>query len=347
MSLSKVVNVAEIEARGSIKDTDVLKMRRAFYEDGAICESEAETLLHLNEACHVQDPSWSDFLIEAITDYVVNQANPHGYVTADNATWLLSRIEKDGRVDTKTELELVIHVIERARWSPESLVAFALAQVKHAVIEGTGPIRSGQSLTRGVIGESEVELLRRILYAFGGDGAIGITRSEAEVLFDISDATAEADNHPAWAELFAKAVASVVMVGSGYAPPSREEALRRERWLEEPTESFSTLKRTLSTLFSGPRTISDGLSSEGGMRGTLSSYTRRSAMEEAMARLERQRVEIITNEAVTEGEAAWLVERIGRDGKVSETERELLAFLKRESPSIHPSLLTLIEKAAA
>ena len=44
MSLSKVVNVAEIEARGSIKDTDVLKMRRAFYEDGAICESEAETL---------------------------------------------------------------------------------------------------------------------------------------------------------------------------------------------------------------------------------------------------------------------------------------------------------------
>ena len=31
--------------------------------------------------------------------------------------------------------------------------------------------------------------MRRMLYAFGGDGNIAITRQEAEVLFDINDAT--------------------------------------------------------------------------------------------------------------------------------------------------------------
>lgn len=55
---------------------------------------------------------------------------------------------------------------------------------------------------------------------------------------------------------------------------------------------------------------------------------------------------MIVNEQVTEGEAAWLVERIGRDGKVNENEAALLAYLKTESPQIHPVLKDLIERYA-
>ena len=59
-----------------------------------------------------------------------------------------------------------------------------------------------------------VDILRRIVYAFGGNGAVAMAKSEAEVLFDLNDATAGADNDPSWNDLFVKAIASYVMAAS-------------------------------------------------------------------------------------------------------------------------------------
>ena len=100
-----------------------------------------------------------------------------------------------------------MRVLEAAKFSTESLVSFALEQVRLAVVEGKGALISGDELVPGVVGKAEVELLRRIIYAFGGDGNIAITKSEAEVLFAINDATAGASNHPSWNDLFVKAIA--------------------------------------------------------------------------------------------------------------------------------------------
>ena len=58
----------------------------------------------------------------------------------------------------------------------------------------------------------------------------------------------------------------------------------------------------------------------------------------ALARLEHQRIEIITNEEITEVEAAWLVSRLGRDGHLSPSETALVKYLEQEGPKIHPSL---------
>src|SRR6185295_5442738 len=127
----------------------------------------------------------SDFFVEAITDYLVFQERPQGYLTAANAQWLIERISNDGNVDSKTELELLVNVLDKARWAPVSLVKFALEQVKQAVISGEGPLRRGRTLERGTITEGEVDLLRRILYAFGGDGHVAVTRDELDVLLDI------------------------------------------------------------------------------------------------------------------------------------------------------------------
>ena len=44
MGVLSAVAVAEIKARGSIKDADVLKLRRSYYYDGCISIDEAEML---------------------------------------------------------------------------------------------------------------------------------------------------------------------------------------------------------------------------------------------------------------------------------------------------------------
>lgn len=331
MSGLKSIQVEEIIARGSIKDSDVLAFRKIFYEDGVTSAVEADVLFKLNDACKVSDPSWAAFFIEAITDFIVFQAQPQGYVTADNAHWFIDRVSLDGRVDSKTELELVVNVLDKARWAPVSLIKFGIEQVKLAVISGTGPLRDGKHLAAGEITSGEVDLLRRMLYAFGGDGHVAVTRDEADILFDIDEAVENANPNPAWTDLFVKAIANVIMATSGYAVPTREEALRQEASLESPGQKTSVLAFLLSMVRTNLASVQDA-------------YHDQSPEERALARLEHQRIEIITNEVITEAEASWLAGRLGRDGRLSPSETALVAYLKQESPNIHPLLIEAVDR---
>ena len=105
---------------------------------------------------------------------------------------------------------------KKPRSSPSQLCVYALEQVAHAVVDGKGPLMLGGALVPGLIAKAEVELLRRILHAHGGDGNIAITRAEAEVLFRINERTAQAKNDPSWNDLFVKAIANFVMCSAGY-----------------------------------------------------------------------------------------------------------------------------------
>jgi len=173
--------------------------------------------------------------------------------------------------------------------------------------------------------------LRRILYAFGGDGHVAITREEADVLFDIDEAVAHAAPNPAWTDLFVKAVANVIMAISGYAVPSREQALRQEASLDTPEQKTSVLAFLLSMVRSNLSAVRDA-------------YHDQTSEERALARLEHQRIEIITNESISEADASWLASRLGRDGRLSPSETALVAYLRSESPNIHPMLSQAVER---
>lgn len=333
MSILRSVSVDDIFSRGSIREQDVLRMRQAFYDDGLITSEEATTLIRLNEACPVQDAAWSQFFVQALCDYIVNQTEPEGYVTAANADWLISMIAPEGKVRTKTEFDMLLQVLDTARWSPERLVRFALDEVKRAVVEGDGPLRIGGTRTTGTITDAEVDLVRRILYAFGGDGNIAITRAEAETLIAIEESIAAGPPNAAWTDLFVKAMANVVLAASGYAPPSREEALRSDAWLKRRGDlSLANLVGAMVT---------------GSLGSVWDAYSEQSSEERALARLERQRIEIITNEEITEGEATWLVERLTRDDRLTPTEVALVDYLRREATMLHPALVDLIRRTSA
>lgn len=317
-----------------IRADDVAALRRVFYADGVIDRAEAEAICRLEAAAPARCAQWAAFYVEALTEYILFREPPQGYVSPDNAAWLIAQLSADGRVRTETELELVVRVMEKATGVPESLSAFALRQVAGAVIDGDGPLARGGRLMPGVIGRDEVELLRRILYAFGHEGTVGISHEEAEVLFDLNDRTCEADNDPAWSDLFVKAIANFLMAAhGGYRLPTRAEALRREAWLDGSEPGVAGV-------------FGDMMASmlAGGLRGVWSAWS-----GEADAAAERSRVreaEARADEAVTSTEVRWLAERIGRDGVIHENERALLKFLSEQSPDIHPSLRTLLDTAA-
>ena len=85
----------------------------------------------------------------------------------------------------------------------------------------------------------------------------------------------------------------------------------------------------------------------GGLSGILASYRKLSSEEQAIAVLERQKIEIVTSEEVTIAEAHWLASHIGRNGRLTPNEEALLTFLNANSANIAPELNQLLDRVRA
>lgn len=329
---------ALLEKPGSISERDVRHLRREVFQDGIVSQLEADAVFSLNDAIETKCPEWNEFFVEAMTDYTVLQAEPRGYVSNANAQWLVNRISHDGVVDSASELELLVRVLAKANDCPTALASFALAQIAYAVIEGEGPLARGMQLTKGVIGEPEVELLRTVLYAAGGANGLSISKQEAEILFDLNERTDATRNNTAWQDLFVRATANYLMAVSAYCAPSRSEALARQEWLEDTDEDVTGM---LSGIVGGMGKIFtegffDDVFTSSHVQMERAWHSKNTAKEAAMQ----------TAEAIDSAEANWLVERIKRDGTINANEKALLAFIRKESHLVDPKVVELFSQVA-
>jgi hypothetical protein len=313
-----------------IDEAAVNEARRAVYgDDAAMSAAELDALLAIDAAADERPDAWIGLVSEAVCDHYVHQLAPAGHIDEALADTLIRRIDHDGRIATPSELEALVRCLEVAESAPARLGLYALRQVARAVIEGDAPLLRGARLEPGRIGADEVELLRRILFAAGGHGALGVSREEAAILFELNDACAGLDNHPAWADLFVKAIANCMVAASGHRPPTRAEALRRADFLDTENPGVTgffarMLAGGLGGLFAGLPSV------EGGFRDA---NARKAAESEAAA-------------AIDDAEARWLADRIGRDGGLTANERALVALLEREAPDLHPAIRAAIAQAA-
>lgn len=329
MRIQKLPDLDALAENGHISDRDVLALRRAYFQDGTVDKHEALRIFRLGETCIGESEAWPRFLVEALTDFIVFQTEPQGYVSEAQAGWLIEHVTHDGHVDTHTELELLVKVLETAADSPLSLEMFALNTIKTAILDGEARVVGDLTLEPGGIGAAEVELIRRILYAAGGSSNIAISRHEAEFLFDLNDATDQTRNHPTWSDLFAKAILNHLMAVNHYQAPSRERALRHARWLDEPGQGVGAF---LGRMFSNE------------MLTTKSLYKVLDDRAWEAERYEQMTAAAFEAEAVTNYEAAWLADRIGRDGRLHENEKAVVRFIRDECPELHSGLESLIAK---
>lgn len=319
--------VAGLTSKGRIAAADVAMLRREVFHDGVATRAEAESLFALDAACREKCAEWPAFFIEAISDYAVFAEPPAGYVSEENAAWLRRMISRDGRVDTRTELELLVTVLEKSRSVPADLAAYALQQVADAVAHGVGPLAS--EVRRGHVGADEVALIRRVLYAAGGQDNIAVSRVEAETLFAINEATATTS--PAFDDLFVKAIGSFLLAATGHAAPSRQEALDEEAFL---ADAEPNLGRFFSRMLSG------------GVSAMLKAAVDDHSVESHFRALNARRAaESAEASAINAGEVEWLARRIGRSGRLNRNERALVSFLSANASSIHPDLEPILRMA--
>jgi len=329
------IPVEEIRRRGSIRDSDVTALRAAYEACADVRAEDAEALFGLHAATPIQDPSWADLFIEIVSHYIVDQAAPSGYLVAENSRWLIEQASTFGRIETSTELALLLHVLERARWSPPTFSAFALDQIRHAIETGRGPLRAGHKVPAGTIAAREVALAGRILCASGRETTVPVTRMEAEALLAINRAIASDGASPAWTEMLVRTIGSSVLASMGHAVAPRREIIDALGTSGDAGDLVSLL-------------IGDGTERAAQLGRIASSHAGncqvwRSARlltpeELALVRLERQRLEIVTNEVIEETTDTWLIDALAQSRREDATETALLGFIIREASQLSPVL---------
>jgi hypothetical protein len=288
---------AALKSGHRITAEDVLAVRRAVWPDGRISDTEAGFVFDLNRLIEEPSPEWRDFFLDALTDYVVNQKAPRGYVDEANADWLISEVDQDGAQVSRLEIELVVKVVERALNCPARLRSWALAQLEEAVVRGTKSVDAG-----------ECALLRRLVFAPGGEGALVVGKDEAEALWRIKNACLDSANAPEWKILFVQAVGNHLMAWSDYKPLARDDAARLEAFVNDDRSSVA------------------GFFSR--MRGSnpLAEAAKLFKPEPGVDHAAR----LAEAEAVTADERNWLDGRVNADGARDPYEEALLAFVEAE-----------------
>ncbi len=332
----------ELIAKGSITEDDVLRLRREVWRDGVVSPNEVDAVFRLDQACASKDATWTRFYVDALAEYFVWRAEPRKYVSEENARFLLDRILRDGKVDGESELELLINVVHWSISCPEELAMLALDTVRRSILEpATAPY--GSNRPPAVIGAGDVEIIRKIIYAPGSPGGLTVTRAEAELMFELHNATAGEENAPGWGTLFRQAIANFLMFPRG-APvaPSAEKALALER--------FRAKKRNIGEILKDAGRTAAGMG-KAAARGDVPVREAAAAILDpyddagSWERLDKEAKDALKREAIDKGEAEWLMRQMAADGQLHEHERALLAFIKENATRIDPLLQKAIEMA--
>lgn len=307
-------------AGGEVTAGDVLAMRREVYGAPQVAREDVEALLALDSSGGAGSAAWAAFLGDALADYVVHQSDPQDYVDDAKAAWLIGACA--GPLRLNGGIAALVRVLEDATEVPPSLQSFVLGKVKAAAVAA------------GRLSAADVALLRRLVFAGGGEDNVGVGREEADLLFDIDDALGRAANDAAWPEFFAQAVADSLIEVTPFHAESRQDAGRDEAWLASRPGLFDFFRR-MPHAPDVKAVLQDVFEPYAGDRAEWRDANDRIEADEAAAA------------PVTDDEARWLLGRLGAGGALSLAGARLVARLKTAEIEVSALLKPLLDGAAA
>ncbi|MEO6433068.1 MAG: hypothetical protein ABIO29_03695 [Sphingomicrobium sp.] len=288
---------------------ELQRWRRDVWGDGDVSQVEADQLFDLNDRVGESgDGEWADFFVEALIDFLVRGGQPRGYVTDDQADWLIRRIGSAGQIDNASELRLIDHLFERADFVPTKLKAFALDAIEKAVLSGRGPTRDGAG-DSGAISDAEVKLLRRFVFAPAGDGPAYVTRPEAELLWRLKDGSVGQTNAAEWMTLFVQALGNHLLASPKDDLSDRQTALKHEAYLTAPASGLGEFLARMA-------------SSRPDFAGAIGAVT------EDQGKAYGGRLDA-TDDGLDPEERQWTEGKVCEDGAIDHFEQALLEFVVR------------------
>lgn len=220
---------AQMDSRGRhVHAADVIALLREVYADGIGTREEAEELIAFDHSLNGPTMGWSEFFAATIADHVTRRQTPPGIVDGEKAAWLIGALSRGRHAATASGFAAVLSVIETAQDASPCIAAYAIRQLRSAVIAGREPASSLRLNLKRAIDFETAALIRRILLGSAGQSARPVSREEAETLFDLHDLVAGGDNDLDFDDLCFKAIAHHLIAHAGDQVPPRREALARQ-----------------------------------------------------------------------------------------------------------------------
>lgn len=190
-----------IAGKGRIDRHDLLILRKYAFTNGIRGYDDALLLLALNDMCPAHCEEWPAYFVEQMTAFIVDTAAPKGRLDAAKSAWLIRALALDGRVEHLLQLETLLHAIERADSCPDILLAFALDQLRHRLMD---PLETSYGIPaprHAGITADDMAYIWRLLRCRIDGGRLFISALEASSLTMIDDVVRHRDNHPGWQEV--------------------------------------------------------------------------------------------------------------------------------------------------
>ena len=304
---------------------DTAALRRSIYGKDKADRADLAELLALGAKAG-DDPEFLTLIADVARDALDIDVDPQGYVSDENAQWLIAKIGESGGLTMAEEFETLKAVIAHAVSVPPALAAFAVDEMARVILARTGPARAVTS--------ADVEALRAFAFAPKAGAPMHVDQATAERLFEIAHATAGADNAPEFSDFFARAVGNYLIGGVFLEPASREEELALERERDAPAPTLGAFWSALAHLPT--------------LGGVLDALRSDRAGADDILRAENDATDRRLEEAadVSASESEWLLAHLSREGDLCAAEKRLLAFLRDEAVSAPPQIAALYPKAA-
>ena len=317
---------ARLGQNGFVSAEDALTLRRHIFKDDIVSKEDMDALLALGERAPDGDPEWRELFGEVVADYYLREEIPRGFLTEGEFLELKTRVTQYSDTVTPLVLWMLVDLMDKATATPPAMSQFIADQIKKVMIDDKNDPH---------LGAHDVALIRKYLFANGGDQNVAISKREASLLFDLNDLTICRLNDASWSDLFVKSIANHLMAHIGYQAPSREEALRQYQWLSDHSTD-------IQGFFS--RMISGGLTSVRNLYREVDHGPTENTYDQILAsRADRIR----DAEVITDTEADWLADRIGRDGIFDDNERAVIAYMKQLDAELPQRLRELVADNAA
>jgi hypothetical protein len=322
--------LASISVAGQVGRGEVFRLRDALWGEEVLTQPAVESLFDLNDRCREAAPEWTAFLVEVVDHFLLHQSQPYGFLDEKGAAWIRTRFGRTGKIKSWTEMEVIVSLLESAENVPDWLKAWVLAQVEETIVSGCGPSRGRVEPVPNQVDDAEVVLLRRLIFAGGGEGAVVVGTSEADMLFRIKDRTLGSVNAEGWLPLFVQGVGNHLMAHSDYRPLERDEAARLHDFMENHTPHlWGFLGRTLPSHMLGVGTVAEAF------KAVFDDSDHHFGDDAAIAE----------DLAITAEEAGWLKQHIAADDKTDDYEKALLTFIIEEAGSV-PSMIEGLRRRA-
>lgn len=99
--------LSRLDGKAELNADDALALRRVIFGgDDTVGMDEAEALITLNADAGAASPEWRMLFVEALTDFVVHQQAPNGWVDETKANWLMGAVSQ-GRCAREDEIDLL------------------------------------------------------------------------------------------------------------------------------------------------------------------------------------------------------------------------------------------------